>query len=213
MITTSNLGALMGAPVLGPDDEKIGTVGQIFLDPDTGNPNWMTVKTGLFGMKESFVPLDTAEWDHERIHIKYDKDLIKGAPRVDTDSALGQSEEADLYKYYGMTHADDGERAASGAGSDDPTAASPYTRMDTPGGPSSDPGTPGSDYSDTGIGRRGAHAADTEVDAPPATPDTESRSETSSPTERPRRQVDRSRLRRYEPGDVEAEDDPPRPVG
>lgn len=210
MITTNNIGALMGAPVLGPDDEKIGTVGQVFLDPDSGHPNWMTVKTGLFGMKESFVPLDTAQWDHERVHIQYDKDLIKGAPRVDTDGALSQSEEADLYTYYGMSHADDGERETSGIGSDDPTAASAYTRMDTPGGPSSDPGTPGSDYSETGIGKRtdtdgshkGAHAADAEFDAPPATTAAEARDRASA-GERSRTQQRGSRMRRYEKNDGE----------
>lgn len=111
MITTTNFGALMGAPVLGPDDEKIGTVGQVFIDPSSGRANWMTVHTGWFGKAESFVPLDTAEWDHERVHINYGKDFIKDAPRIDTDGALGHDEEDELYRYYGISRDEDGDRS------------------------------------------------------------------------------------------------------
>lgn len=163
MITTSNFGALMGAPVLGPDDEKIGTVGQVFVDPTSGRANWMTVHTGWFGRSESFVPLDTAEWDRERVHIQYGKDFVKDAPRIDTDGALSHSEEAELYEYYGMSHDEDGDRA-TGVGSDDPTGGSPSAYMDTEGGPNSDRPT-GSDYSHTGTGHLGAHVANTEPDA------------------------------------------------
>lgn len=106
MITTGNLGALMGAPVLGPDDEKIGTVGQLFVDPATGNPNWVTVKMGIFG-KESFVPLDTARWDHEHIRISFDKEKVKGAPRIETQGPLTEEQEAELYSYYGLAPGED----------------------------------------------------------------------------------------------------------
>jgi hypothetical protein len=99
MISNHNLGALMGAPVQGEDD-KIGTVGQIFVDPESGNPNWVTVHTGLFGRRETFVPLDDATWDHEVLHVPFDKKTIKDAPRIDTDEALSPEHEADLYRYY-----------------------------------------------------------------------------------------------------------------
>ena len=167
MITTKNFGALMGAPVLGPEDEKIGTVGQVFVDPSSGRPNWMTVHTGLFGRSESFVPLDTAEWDHERVHIEYGKDFIKDAPRIDTDGALSQSEEDQLYRYYGMSHDEDDDRHSdSGVGSDDPSGGSPSAYMDTEGGPNSDRPT-GSDYSHTGT----AHVGN-DADTPGAQADT-----------------------------------------
>lgn len=172
MITTTNFGALMGAPVLGPDDEKIGTVGQVFVDPTSGRPNWMTVHTGWFGTSESFVPLDTAEWDHERVHIKYGKDFVKNAPRIDTDGALAQDEEDELYRYYGMSHDEDSDRD-SGIGSDDPSGGSPSAYMDTDRGPSSQRPT-GSDYSHTGTAHVGAHAADAEPaqDTEPVEPTT-----------------------------------------
>lgn len=100
MISDHNLGALMGAPVTGPNDEKIGTVGQVFVDPDTGQPNWVTVHTGLFGRHESFVPVEHATWDHEVLHVPFEKDVVKDAPRIDTDQALSQEDELSLYRYY-----------------------------------------------------------------------------------------------------------------
>lgn len=113
MISNHNLGALMGAPVQGDDNDKIGTVGQIFVDPDSGNPNWITVHTGLFGRHETFVPLDDATWDHEVLHVPFDKKTIKEAPRIGTDEALSPEHEADLYRYYRL-----GGRNGDG---DDPT--------------------------------------------------------------------------------------------
>ncbi|MFP5393983.1 MAG: hypothetical protein ACLGI6_20980, partial [Gammaproteobacteria bacterium] len=32
---------------------KIGSIGQIYVDDSTGTPNWVTVKTGLFGSAET----------------------------------------------------------------------------------------------------------------------------------------------------------------
>jgi len=111
MIKNNNLGALMGAPVLGKDDERIGTVGQIFVDPATDQPNWMTVHTGLFGRRETFVPLQDAEWDHERLRVDIDKETIKAAPRIDTDEALSPEDEENLYRYYAV-HAVAGDAQA-----------------------------------------------------------------------------------------------------
>jgi hypothetical protein len=102
MISSENLGGMMGAPVVGPNDDRFGTVGQVFVDPSTGAPNWVTVKTGLFGRHETFVPLDEATWDREVLRVPYEKDLVKDAPRIDTDEALAPQEEAELYHYYGI---------------------------------------------------------------------------------------------------------------
>lgn len=100
MLSNHNLGALMGAPVVGPDNEKIGSIGQVFVDPDTGTPNWVTVHTGLFGRHESFVPVDDATWDHEILHIPFDKQVVKDAPRIDSGGALSPADERSLYRYY-----------------------------------------------------------------------------------------------------------------
>jgi uncharacterized protein (TIGR02271 family) len=106
-----NIQALDDSTVIGTDGSEIGTVGQVYTDNDTGQPSWVTVKTGWFGSKESFVPLDSATIDGDTIRVPYDKDMIKGAPNYDAGEPLSETDEQDLYAYYGI-----GEGTRSDAG-------------------------------------------------------------------------------------------------
>ncbi|PNI07316.1 photosystem reaction center subunit H [Arthrobacter sp. AFG7.2] len=104
MISTENLSALTtaGGNVVGSDGSKIGSVGQIYVDDQTGEPTWVTVKTGLFGTHESFAPLDSATQDGDDIVVAHTKDKVKDAPRVAPDGHLEPEEEDRLYTYYGV---------------------------------------------------------------------------------------------------------------
>ena len=104
-IDQSNIGTIIGQPVHGSDGQRIGEVGQVYLDDETGRPEWATVRTGLFGTKESFVPVSQAQMTDDGLRVPYDKDLIKGAPRVDADQGhLSMEEEAELYRHYGLEY-------------------------------------------------------------------------------------------------------------
>ena len=96
MITQEQVRDVIGQPVLSTDGEKLGKAGQVFLDDQTNQPEWVTVNTGLFGSKESFVPLAQAQLAADGITVPYSKDQIKNAPSVDIDGGhLDQDEEAD----------------------------------------------------------------------------------------------------------------------
>ena len=82
--------------------DKVGSIGQIYVDETTEQPDWLTVKTGLFGTAESFVPLQGATISGDDIVVSYDKDTIKSAPRVDADGAISPDEEQDLFRHYGL---------------------------------------------------------------------------------------------------------------
>ncbi|MET0713448.1 MAG: PRC-barrel domain-containing protein [Mycetocola sp.] len=115
MLDSRDIGGLQGAPVIGRDDDKLGTVGQVFLDSQTGAPNWVTVRTGLFGHKETFIPLADARWDGEVVRVDIDRETVKEAPRIDTDEALSPHNEEALYRYYGLSDRDtDGGTARPG---------------------------------------------------------------------------------------------------
>jgi uncharacterized protein (TIGR02271 family) len=103
MISSDNIASLIGADVVDNNGDKIGSVGQVYLDDNDGHPSWASVKTGLFGTKESFVPLEEANWEGNVLRVAYDKDRVKDAPRVDADSHLEPSDEDELYRYYGLT--------------------------------------------------------------------------------------------------------------
>jgi uncharacterized protein (TIGR02271 family) len=88
--------------VLDTSGDKIGSIGQVYLDDSTGEPSWVTVKTGLFGTSESFVPLQDARVDGDDVVVPFDKDTVKGAPRIDADNNLSPAEEDNLYTYYNL---------------------------------------------------------------------------------------------------------------
>ncbi len=102
MINTDQLQQVIGSDAIGPDGSKIGTIGQVYLDNATGQPEWATVKTGLFGSNESFVPLSQAEVSGDGVRLPYDKDRVKGAPNIASDRELSETEEQELYTYYGL---------------------------------------------------------------------------------------------------------------
>jgi PRC-barrel domain len=83
---------------------KVGRIGQIYVDDETSQPTWVTVKTGLFGTSESFVPLSQARIEGNDIIVDYDEDTIKKAPRIDADGDLTPSEELQLFRYYSQPH-------------------------------------------------------------------------------------------------------------
>lgn len=105
MITTDQAHQLLegGGNVVGTNGDKIGSIGQVFLDDQSGQPEWVTAKTGLFGNGESFVPLHQAESDGRDVRVPYSKDQVKDAPRVsDSDGHLSEDEETTLFRHYGL---------------------------------------------------------------------------------------------------------------
>ncbi len=105
MISTEQIRDVIGQTMYGPGGEKIGKVGQVYLDDQTGQPEWATTKTGMFGSSESFVPLAEASVSDSDLSVPYDKDKVKNAPRTDPDEGhLSQAEEAELYRYYGLEY-------------------------------------------------------------------------------------------------------------
>lgn len=104
MISQNDLSTITGATVYGSDGSKIGSAGQVYLDDQTGEPEWVTVNTGLFGTSESFVPLSEATLQGDRLEVPFDKAKVKDAPRVGADGHITPEEEEELYRYYGRAY-------------------------------------------------------------------------------------------------------------
>ena len=103
MLNQNDVSKLMGADVYDNDGSKIGTAGQVYLDDQTGSPEWISVRTGLFGKKESFVPLNEASFSGDRVDVPFGKDKVKDAPQLEPDGYLSPAEEDTLYSYYGFS--------------------------------------------------------------------------------------------------------------
>ena len=117
MIASQDVDRIQNATAYDNTGEKVGKVAQIYTDDATGEPTWVTVSTGLFGLSESFAPLTDASFDGEDLRLSHDKAKIKDAPRVEGDQSLSRDDEAALYKYYGLDYGTGGDGTGSlGAG-------------------------------------------------------------------------------------------------
>jgi uncharacterized protein (TIGR02271 family) len=107
-MTQFDMSTLTGATVVDASGGKIGKVGQVYVDDRTGQPDWVTVKTGLFGTKESFVPLAAARLERDRLVVGLTKDQVSGAPQADEDGHISERDEVEIYRYYGLSGAESG---------------------------------------------------------------------------------------------------------
>ncbi|MGS2591835.1 DUF2382 domain-containing protein [Streptomyces hebeiensis] len=112
----NNPSRLVGLGVYDRNGDKVGTVGQVYVGDRTGRPEWVTVKTGLFGMKESLVPLAGARRAGEDIHVPYARETVKDAPRLDADEHLDPGQETQLYEHYGLSVGGTGIGTAAATG-------------------------------------------------------------------------------------------------
>ncbi|MGP5580986.1 DUF2382 domain-containing protein [Glutamicibacter arilaitensis] len=131
MISTEQLNelSLIGGTVVGPDGQKIGKFGQVFIDDRSGEPAWATVHTGFFGLSESFIPLSEAAIAGDTLSIPYDKQTVKDAPNIEPEGRLSEAEEQELYRYYSLAW-DDADQAAVQPGVPESEARTEYSRDD-----------------------------------------------------------------------------------
>jgi Domain of unknown function (DUF2382)/PRC-barrel domain len=107
-----------GRPVLDRDGEKVGTLGEIYLDDATDRPAYAGVHTGLFNRRESVVPLEGAQETPDGIRLPHTAERISEAPNVDPDVALDDEEQQRLADHFAGP-AERGEVGAEAAGDAD----------------------------------------------------------------------------------------------
>ncbi|WP_043442536.1 DUF2382 domain-containing protein [Arthrobacter sp. L77] len=195
MITQENIDTMLGngGSVLGSDGEKIGSIGQVYLDDQTGEPSWVTAKTGLFGTSESFIPLQGADVEGHDVRVPYSKHQVKDAPRIESDGNLSPEEEDRLYRHYeiggGTSDHTDTTRTTTGHAD--------TTRTTT--------GTAGLNDRDVDIDTTSRHEGRTDTDratvghdaSGPTTDDAMTRSEEQLHVGTERQEAGRARMRKY----------------
>jgi sporulation protein YlmC with PRC-barrel domain len=93
--------SLIGRRAFDRNGVKIGTVDEVYLDDSTGEPEWASVRTGLFS-RDAFVPLEPSELVQDQLRVPFDKALIKDAPDFGVGRHLSPEQELQLYHHYGM---------------------------------------------------------------------------------------------------------------
>jgi uncharacterized protein (TIGR02271 family) len=95
-----------GRTMIDPAGDKLGTIDAIYLDDETGQPEWATVTRGLFSAKAAFVPLAQAQDMGDSVQVPYDKQQVTDAPSMAADGQLSLDEEAALYRHYGLEYSE-----------------------------------------------------------------------------------------------------------
>jgi uncharacterized protein (TIGR02271 family) len=176
MTEMTNAYEWQGRTIVDSDGEKIGKITEIYEDSGTGEPEWATVSSGLFGTKSNFVPLAGASPHGEDVQANVTKDQVKDAPGVEHDGELSEAEERELFEHYEVPFTTAGSTTAQGAGN---------------GGQFGATGLSASDRFETDGGHMGNDTSG------PTTDDAMTRSEEELTVGTRQREAGRARLRKY----------------
>jgi PRC-barrel domain len=125
------------------DGGTVGSISEFYLDLETRYPTWALVNTGLFGARQSFVPLLEAMEISDGLKVPYEKGHIKDAPHIDPRGELTPDEEATLCAHYGIDYRPAAEATADEATAAEATAAEATADEATAGEPFADEATAG----------------------------------------------------------------------
>jgi uncharacterized protein (TIGR02271 family) len=107
MATLEDVKTWRGRTAYDRDGDKIGKIEDVYLDRSSGEPEWLAIKTGLFGSNVSFVPIGDASSQGDDVRVGHEKNVVKDAPNVDADGELSPEEERRLYQHYGRSDYDE----------------------------------------------------------------------------------------------------------
>ncbi len=84
--------------------EKIGTVGELFVDDLNDQLEYIGVKTGLFGLRRALVPTDVVRIDYERqgIEVFHPKGKVKNAPHFEYLEEITAEFEGQVRDYFAL---------------------------------------------------------------------------------------------------------------
>ncbi len=85
--------------------EKIGKLEDVYVDVETDEPVFGTVKEGRIGRHLTFVPLGGITIDPDQLQVKVSKEQVESALDIETEGGeLSQTDESGLYHHYGLNY-------------------------------------------------------------------------------------------------------------
>jgi hypothetical protein len=132
MLQEDEVRSWINRTVLDKSGHKIGMVSRIFIDDATSQPEWATVKTGLFDRGSSFIPIEGMRLDGQDLHVPWDREQVKDAPLVDENDAghLTPEEEVQLYRHYARQQLSAGDADVDGDGHEEPVGGGGERQVD-----------------------------------------------------------------------------------
>jgi uncharacterized protein YrrD len=85
--------------------EKIGKLQDVYVDVETDEPQFGTVKEGFFDRHLTFVPLAGVTIGPDDLRVTVTKDQVRSAPDIDQHGEeLSQADESALYHHFEMNY-------------------------------------------------------------------------------------------------------------
>jgi hypothetical protein len=94
-----------GKMLIDRDGEKIGKLQDVYVDVETDEPQFATVKEGFIGRHLTFVPLGGIEIGPDDLLVPVTKEQVRSAPEIDMHGEeLSQDDESALYHHFEMNY-------------------------------------------------------------------------------------------------------------
>jgi len=104
MAEVGNLADWRGKQLIDREGDKIGKLEDVYVDVETDEPVFGTVKEGLIGRHLTFVPLQGAVASPDGLRVTVAKEQIQAAPDIETAGELEQHDESELYHHFELNY-------------------------------------------------------------------------------------------------------------
>jgi hypothetical protein len=100
-----NIAEWRGKMLVDRDGDKIGKLDGVYVDVETDEPMFGTVKEGLIGRHLTFVPLGGITIGPDNLQVRVSKEQVKDAPNIEPHGdELSQEDESVLYHHYQLNY-------------------------------------------------------------------------------------------------------------
>lgn len=102
---TSNVAEWHGKMLIDRDGEKIGKLQDVYVDVETDEPQFVTVKEGFIGRHLTFVPLGGITIGPDDLQVSMTKEQVQSAPNLEQHGEeLSGADESALYHHYELNY-------------------------------------------------------------------------------------------------------------
>ncbi len=100
-----NIAEWHGKMLIDRDGQKIGKLQDVYVDVETDEPQFATVKEGFIGRHLTFVPVGGIAVGPNELQVAVSSELVKSAPNIEQHGEeLSQEDESALYHHYELNY-------------------------------------------------------------------------------------------------------------
>jgi uncharacterized protein YrrD len=105
MADHQNIAEWHGKTLVDRDGQKIGKLQDVYVDVETDEPMFGTVKEGLIGRHLTFVPLAGLTFGPDSLQMAVTREQVKNAPNIGLHGdELSRADESALYHHYELNY-------------------------------------------------------------------------------------------------------------